>query len=229
MILYFHLQITMSKLKINSPNVRYTDKYIESQYDYQTTEVSRDQDGGYVATPISTKYTFRTEREVPKLGVMLVGWGGNNGSTITASILANKLGLSWHTKDGVKHSNYFGSITQASTVCLGNGPHGEVYVPMKDMLPMVNPNDIVLDGKWSRNWWSNIYCALNLFHYCSCPKLKCFCSFANNIEIRNDILTRNWDIYKPTCHYFCGNHALKSWKLPNRFILSILQIDDAKL
>lgn len=31
------------------------------------------------------------ERTVPRLGVMLVGWGGNNGSTVTAGVLANRL------------------------------------------------------------------------------------------------------------------------------------------
>ena len=36
-----------------------------------------------------------TERKLPRLGVMLVGLGGNNGSTFTAGVLANKLGLSW--------------------------------------------------------------------------------------------------------------------------------------
>ena len=42
--------------------------------------------------------TFRTEREVPKVGLMQVGWGGNNGSTVTATVLANKHKLSWKTK-----------------------------------------------------------------------------------------------------------------------------------
>lgn len=46
--------------------------------------------------------TFRTERHVPRLGVMLVGWGGNNGTTVTAAVLANKLGLTWRNKTGVK-------------------------------------------------------------------------------------------------------------------------------
>lgn len=41
-----------------------------------------------------------------------------------------------------------GSITQASTVFLGNGPEGEVYVPLKDLLPMVDPDDIVIDGEY---------------------------------------------------------------------------------
>ena len=40
-----------------------------------------------------------------------------------------------------------GSITQASTVCLGTGPDGEIYIPLKDMLPMVDPDDIIIDGK----------------------------------------------------------------------------------
>lgn len=41
----------------------------------------------------------------------------------------------------------FGSLTQASTVRLGTGPNGEdVYVPMYSLLPMVNPDDIVVDG-----------------------------------------------------------------------------------
>ena len=44
--------------------------------------------------------------KVPRLGMMLVGWGGNNGSTVTGAILANKLGLSWHTKEGKYNLSY---------------------------------------------------------------------------------------------------------------------------
>lgn len=33
---------------------------------------------------------------------MLVGWGGNNGTTVTAAVIANKLGLTWKTKTGTK-------------------------------------------------------------------------------------------------------------------------------
>ncbi|CAM9728622.1 unnamed protein product [Bubo scandiacus] len=72
--------------------------------------------------------------------------GGNNGTTVTAAVLANKLGLSWMTKTGRKKANYYGSLLQASTVCLGTGPSGDVYVPFRDLLPMVHPNDIVFDG-----------------------------------------------------------------------------------
>lgn len=45
-------------------------------------------------------------------------------------------------------ANYYGSLLQASTVCLGTGPAGDVYVPFRDLLPMVHPNDIVFDGRW---------------------------------------------------------------------------------
>lgn len=78
---------------------------------------------------------------------MLVGWGGNNGTTVTAAVLANKLALSWPTRNGHQDANYFGSVMMSSTVSLGMGPDGrDVYIPFHDMLPMVHPDDIVLDG-----------------------------------------------------------------------------------
>ncbi|XP_039641233.1 inositol-3-phosphate synthase 1-A-like isoform X2 [Perca fluviatilis] len=130
---------------INSPNVRYTDTHIVSQYPYQTTSVHTE-GNKITVTPRTTELTFRTERRVPRLGVMLVGWGGNNGTTVTAAVLANKLGLTWRTKTGEKKANYFGSLLQASTICLGSDFEGEVNVPLCDFLPMVHPNDIVFDG-----------------------------------------------------------------------------------
>ncbi|MBN3323034.1 INO1A synthase, partial [Atractosteus spatula] len=134
-----------TQIRVDSSNVKYTERYIEAQYSYHTSAVSRD-NGTYKVTPRSTHYTFRTERKLPKLGVMLVGWGGNNGTTVTAAVLANRLGLTWRTKTGWKKANYFGSLLQASTVCLGTGPEGDVFVPFHDLLPMVHPNDIVFDG-----------------------------------------------------------------------------------
>ncbi|XP_057714644.1 inositol-3-phosphate synthase 1-A-like isoform X2 [Corythoichthys intestinalis] len=133
------------KIHINSPNVKYSETHIEAQYSYHTTSVHKN--GTTVTvTPRSTEMTLRTETHVPRLGVMLVGWGGNNGTTVTAAVLANKMKLTWNTKTGVKKANYFGSLLQASSVCLGSGPDGEVNVPFCDLLPMVHPNDIVFDG-----------------------------------------------------------------------------------
>ena len=50
---------------------------------------------------------------------MLVGLGGNNGSTLVAGILANKHKLSWETKNGVQHANLYGSFTQSATCHVG--------------------------------------------------------------------------------------------------------------
>ena len=133
------------KIKVKSPNVCYTDEYIESLYEYTTTKVTKE-GNTLVASPETTQFKFRTDRKVPKLGVMLVGWGGNNGSTVTAAVLANKMGISWFTKEGQRQPDYFGSLTQASTVLLGTGPDGDIHVPMKSLLPMVDADDIEFDG-----------------------------------------------------------------------------------
>lgn len=78
---------------------------------------------------------------------MLVGWGGNNGSTLTAAFEANRNNLQWRTKEGVQEANWFGSITQASTVLIGSDYNfKDVYMPMNEMIPMANPNDIIVDG-----------------------------------------------------------------------------------
>lgn len=50
------------------------------------------------------------------------------------------------TKDGLKKPNFFGSLTQASTVRIGNYEGEEVYTTFKHLLPMAEPNDIVLGG-----------------------------------------------------------------------------------
>ncbi|XP_042175470.1 inositol-3-phosphate synthase 1-B isoform X2 [Oncorhynchus tshawytscha] len=105
-------------IRINNPNVKYTDTHIEAQYCYHTTAVRRDGDT-LTVTPSVSELEFRTERHVPRLGVMLVGWGGNNGTTVTAAVLANRLGLTWRTKTGEQKANYYGSLFQSSTVCLG--------------------------------------------------------------------------------------------------------------
>ncbi|CAI5492603.1 unnamed protein product [Closterium sp. Naga37s-1] len=77
---------------------------------------------------------------------MLVGWGGNNGSTLTAGVIANREGISWLTKDGIQVANYFGSVTQASTCRVGSYKGEEIYVPFKSLLPMVDPNEVVFGG-----------------------------------------------------------------------------------
>mmetsp|Transcript_21218 Transcript_21218/g.61757 ORF Transcript_21218/g.61757 Transcript_21218/m.61757 type:complete len:543 (-) Transcript_21218:527-2155(-) len=127
---------------VQSDKCKYGDDEIISDYTYETTVVE-----GNVVKPVETKMQFKTERKVGKVGVMLVGLGGNNGCTCVAGAIANKLGITWETKEGTQKANYWGSVMMASTVKLGNDPQGNsVYTPMSNMLPMVKPNDVVWGG-----------------------------------------------------------------------------------
>lgn len=133
---------------VNSPNVKYSDDDIVSRYSYRTTAVSKDANGSYIATPKETIYDFKVDRKVGKVGMMLVGLGGNNGTTVTAGILANRHGLQWETREGPRAANYYGSLVMASTMKLGTDSKTgkEVNIPFHDALPMVHPNDLVIGG-----------------------------------------------------------------------------------
>ncbi|CAI6100239.1 unnamed protein product [Clonostachys chloroleuca] len=133
---------------VNSPNVTYTDSEIKSKYTYRTTQVETNPDGKFVATPTETLYDFKVERKVPKTGMMLVGWGGNNGTTVTAGIIANRRNLVWPTKEGQQEANYYGSVVMGSTMKLGTDAktHKDVNIPFHQILPMVHPNDLVIGG-----------------------------------------------------------------------------------
>lgn len=87
-------------MKVQSSTVQIQDETLLSNYEYKSTNIEKVGDK-YIAKPSVTNYQFKTNLKVPKLGVMLVGWGGNNGTTITGGILANKFNLQWNTKKGV--------------------------------------------------------------------------------------------------------------------------------
>jgi myo-inositol-1-phosphate synthase len=50
---------------------------------------------------------------------MIVGLGGNNGSTFVAGILANRDRMKWECKQGTCEANFYGSLTQMATVHVG--------------------------------------------------------------------------------------------------------------
>lgn len=137
-----------SMFVVDSPDVKYTEAAIETKYTYRTTSVTQSSSGQYVAVPKETVYDLKVDRKVGKVGVMLVGWGGNNGSTVTAGIMANRRGLTWETRDGHQSSNYYGSVVMSSTMKLGlEAKTGkEINLPLHQMLPMVHPNDLVVGG-----------------------------------------------------------------------------------
>jgi len=128
--------------------VEYTDTEITSRYTYRTTSVTPGDDETFEASPRQTLYEFKTDRKVGKVGMMLVGWGGNNGSTVTAGILANRRGLVWDTREGQRAANYYGSVVMSSTIKLGtNSKTGkDVNIPFHNVLPMVHPNELAIGG-----------------------------------------------------------------------------------
>ena len=136
----------MAQVKVNSSNVQYSEDEIISNFKYDKTNVKVNGED-VVVTPASTEFQFKTDAKVPKVGMMLVGLGGNNGTTVAAGLIANKEGISWRTRKGVQEPNYFGSITQSSTMRMGfTADNEEVTVALNRMVPMVHPNDMVLGG-----------------------------------------------------------------------------------
>ena len=133
---------------VDSPNVQYSDDDIKSKYVYRQTAVKKSANGSYVACPKETVYDFKVDRKVGRVGLMLVGWGGNNGTTVTAGIIANRRGLVFDTKEGPRPSNYYGSLVMGSTMKLGTDAETseEINIPFHNVLPMLHPNDLVLGG-----------------------------------------------------------------------------------
>jgi myo-inositol-1-phosphate synthase len=76
----------------------------------------------------NTRYAFRTNKETGKVGLLMVGFGGNNGSTILGGIIANREGLEWNTKKGMQKANMYGSMTQCSSMKVADSENGEVYL-----------------------------------------------------------------------------------------------------
>jgi hypothetical protein len=50
------------------------------------------------------------------------------------------------TKSGLKEPNYFGSVTQAATCRVGNYKGEEIHVPFKGLLPLAEPESLVIGG-----------------------------------------------------------------------------------
>lgn len=147
----------MSKVNVNAPNVEYVNQshsngYIHSKIDYHTSKVIHNSNG-LTIVPETKKFEFKTSTNVPKVGLMMVGWGGNNGTTLTGTLLANKHKLQWNSKEGTLSSNFYGSVCMSSTMSIGFDSENmskEVFVPWYEVVPMVDPCDIVIGG-WDIN------------------------------------------------------------------------------
>ncbi|CAF2757185.1 unnamed protein product [Rotaria sp. Silwood2] len=137
---------------VDSNNTTYSNEFIESKYIYEMNHCEVDHRTKRVEIiPRKYQYNFRTKRQVQRTGVMLVGWGGNNGTTCTGAIIANRDKITWMRKEGEQFPNYYGSLTQSTTIRIGSNNEGkEVHIPFNTILPMLHPNDIVIGG-WDIN------------------------------------------------------------------------------
>ena len=107
---------------------------------------------------------IRIENNNSKIGVLLVGIGGNNGSTLVTSLLAYKKGLTWENKNGIHNVNFLGSIYEYGSINLGYNKEGKIISKlMKDMAPFKNPKDIIIGG------WD--ICKDNLYECCKKNKV----------------------------------------------------------
>ncbi|KAL1737651.1 hypothetical protein HDZ31DRAFT_22039, partial [Schizophyllum fasciatum] len=136
-----------ASIVVQSDKTAYSDEFITSTYVNRGAEVNV-VNGQYLVKPTAEEFQFQTKRAVGKTGLMMVGLGGNNGTTLCATILANRHNIAWGTKNGMQQPNYIGSMLRASTVSIGVDPATgrDVHVPISDVLPMVHPNDLVLGG-----------------------------------------------------------------------------------
>eukprot|EP00914_Ancora_sagittata_P004975 GHVO01010345.1.p1 GENE.GHVO01010345.1~~GHVO01010345.1.p1 ORF type:complete len:538 (+),score=93.89 GHVO01010345.1:416-2029(+) len=137
----------MKQISIQSPNVTQTAAHTDVRYTYSNVIV-REDENGISAEPFTRELVIRTEKALPKTGVMIIGIGGNNGTTVCAGLMANKRKLTWETKEGIQESNWYGSLTQASTMRIGTDATTGMdrFMPLKDVVPFVNPEDWIVGG-----------------------------------------------------------------------------------
>ncbi|WVO20204.1 uncharacterized protein IAS62_001497 [Cryptococcus decagattii] len=135
-------------IKVESDSTVYEADGIKAKFTDRGASVIKGPDGKLSVKKTEKNFEFFTKTKVGRVGLMLVGLGGNNGTTVLATNIANKHNISWHTKNGIQQPNYIGSVVRASTVRLGTDPETgkDVFVPISDMLPMVHPNDFVIGG-----------------------------------------------------------------------------------
>jgi len=98
-----------------------------------------------------------------KLGIMIVGLGGNNGSTFLASILAKQKNLNWENKNGKHDINFYGSIYEYGSINLGYKNNVPVTKLFKEVVNFRNIDELVVDG------WD--ICKDNLYEACKKNKI----------------------------------------------------------
>ena len=116
---------------------------MESLYNYRYVDINENDEFNIVEKKLKINVK---EMSSKKIGVMLVGLGGNNGSTFISSILGRQKNIEWENKNGKHKVDFFGSLYDYGTVNIGfknNKPFSKL---MKDMINIGRPEDIIVDG-----------------------------------------------------------------------------------
>eukprot|EP00768_Dysnectes_brevis_P006170 gnl/Dysnectes_brevis/475_a528_3551.p1 GENE.gnl/Dysnectes_brevis/475_a528_3551~~gnl/Dysnectes_brevis/475_a528_3551.p1 ORF type:complete len:568 (-),score=181.53 gnl/Dysnectes_brevis/475_a528_3551:59-1762(-) len=131
---------------VSSDSVTITDDLQTSLYKYEVPSITVDESGSVSLSRAEKAIEFQLQRTLPKMGVMMVGWGGNNGTTVTAGILANKHHYTWREKTGERQPNFYGSVSQCCSTYLGEHEGSSVFLPISKLLPMVDPTQMEISG-----------------------------------------------------------------------------------
>ena len=117
---------------------------------YNTTSTSVSQQEGAVRVTAKTEsFVFKSSVQPRRVGVMLVGVGGSNGSTLVAGLLANKRKLAWREKTGLKTANLLGSVVANACTAvgaIGTSAADTVYIPFRSLAPFPDPTELHLSG-----------------------------------------------------------------------------------
>ena len=96
--------------------------------------------------PVLVKDVKHKPKTLGSFGVLVIGLGGANGTTLLAGVLANRLGLSWYGPKGESMTaNYFGCITQLDQ----KGDHGGVGY--RDKVKGLADASMAAIGGWVRH------------------------------------------------------------------------------
>lgn len=103
------------------------------------------EDGSFIVR--ETERIISVSEKAPKLGVLMVGLAGNNGSTLLGTIYAYKNNLTWDTYSGRHNTNFLGSMSQYGDIPVGFNTCGNhIYKPIKQLCDFVDVSDIVVGG-----------------------------------------------------------------------------------
>jgi myo-inositol-1-phosphate synthase len=115
-----------------------------SRYTSHSTKIS---DSGEVRVERVEQSIMPAPLEGKRLGVMLVGLGGNNGTTFAAGMIAHREGLTWEDKEGKHKVEFLGSISQMGSVHIGYDCKGKAHSRLfKHITPMYSPEELVVGG-----------------------------------------------------------------------------------